>query len=306
MSTQDDDFSAALKEPAATTRTGLVVGLSPQARLARAMRDANQDAPDSGISAPPGARWSYMSSGVPNPYGTGLDAFEPNNVLINSYRQAKAEIDAKDAAAAATSATSASATIDAAVLPAQAADGRVASFVNAALQLAQRRVPYVWGGTTANGVDCSGLIYFAARAAGIQLNGADWPRLRAIDYGQLGTAVALGDARPGDLAYFDNPGTSTDHVGIYIGNGQIIQAPQSGDVVKVTSIGHPTSIRRIFTDTGFGQLALPTGQPITSYNGRAYSPGQSIGGPNQAPAPGSTITRVLLPTAGGVGRARAI
>jgi hypothetical protein len=145
------------------------------------------------------------------------------------------------------------------------AGGKVQSMISAAMNLASRRVPYVWGGTTANGVDCSGLIYYAARAAGI-----DWQRYRAVDYGRMGQAVSLSAARPGDIVYYDNPG-DVDHVGIYIGNGQMIQAPQSGDVVKVSGVGNFTSIRRVFTDGAYSAGATPSGMSTPLYNGRPYS-----------------------------------
>ena len=285
---QSEDFQSALKEPATRTPTGLTTGISPSQRLSMAMRQANED-PSADYGVTPGARWSTASLGVPNPFGPGVNAFEPNTQLLDALVP-KAEGEKLAGVGA---------------LPSQKADGQVSGFVNAALALAQRRVPYVWGGTTSNGVDCSGLIYYAANAAGIQLNGKAWPRLRAADYGRLGTAVSLNDARPGDIIYYDEPG-GTDHVGIYLGNGQMVQSPTTGDVVKISSVGRPTSIRRIFEDGAFGQIALPTGQVTSSYNGTAYNPGQNIGGINQAPAPGSTIYRPISPTAGGNVRARAI
>jgi soluble lytic murein transglycosylase-like protein len=151
------------------------------------------------------------------------------------------------------------------------ATGKLGAMVSAAMGLATRRVPYVWGGTTANGVDCSGLIYYAARAAGITTDKGPWPRFRAVDYGRMGTAVSLSAARPGDIVYYDNPG-DVDHVGIYIGNGQMIQAPQSGDVVKVTGVGNFTSIRRVFTDGAYTAGATPSGGAIPLYNGMNFQP----------------------------------
>ncbi|AVQ39485.1 peptidoglycan hydrolase [Clostridium botulinum] len=86
--------------------------------------------------------------------------------------------------------------------------------------------PYVWGGTSPNGFDCSGFVQYVYRnAAGISL-----PR---DTYGQIGAGsrVSQDQLQPGDLV-FPNAG----HVGIYIGGGQMIHAPKSGDVVKISSV----------------------------------------------------------------------
>jgi soluble lytic murein transglycosylase-like protein len=128
--------------------------------------------------------------------------------------------------------------------PLMGENGSAASVVAAARSLLGK--PYVWGGTTAAGVDCSGLLYYALNKAGIKT-----PRYRAVDWGKQGTAVAPQAARPGDIVYWDNPGTSTDHVGIYVGNGLVIQAPTSGDVVKVSKIWGAPVYRRILKDANF-------------------------------------------------------
>jgi hypothetical protein len=126
--------------------------------------------------------------------------------------------------------------------------------------------PYIWGGTTSRGVDCSGLIYYAFNAAGVKI-----PRLRAIDYGRMGTAVSAAQARPGDIVYWDNPNTTTDHVGIYLGNGHVIQAPTSGDVVKISQVwGNPT-YRRIVNDGNFTTGPTPSGGTQQMYGGRPVS-----------------------------------
>ena len=59
--------------------------------------------------------------------------------------------------------------------------------------------------------------------------------------------ASLADARPGDLVFFDHSSSRAgiDHVGIYIGDGKMIAAPQEGETVKVQSVGNPTVIRRV-------------------------------------------------------------
>ncbi len=87
--------------------------------------------------------------------------------------------------------------------------------------------PYVWNGTTPAGFDCSGFVqYVYKNAAGINL-----PR---DTYGQInvGTSVSQSNLQPGDLVF-----PHTGHVGIYVGNGQMIHSPETGDVVKISYIG---------------------------------------------------------------------
>jgi hypothetical protein len=120
-------------------------------------------------------------------------------------------------------------------------------------------VPYQWGGTDpSKGLDCSGFTQLVYRNLGIDL-----PRT-ASQQATSGQAVAsLADARPGDLVFFDytssRPGV--DHVGIYIGNGQMIAAPQEGETVKVQDVGTPTVIRRV----------LPTSSAAASSSGSALT-----------------------------------
>jgi cell wall-associated NlpC family hydrolase len=100
-------------------------------------------------------------------------------------------------------------------------------------------VPYVYGGTNpATGLDCSALVQRTYADLGITL-----PRT-SQEQSTQGTAVAsLADAQPGDLVCFNSPAT---HIGIYIGNNQMIDAPHTGEKVQIQSItATPSAIRRI-------------------------------------------------------------
>ena len=89
--------------------------------------------------------------------------------------------------------------------------------------------PYVWGGAGPYGYDCSGLVVAAAAAAGIYLPHS------AYQQSMMGVPVSESSLLPGDLVFFYSP---VSHVGIYIGNGQIVHAPTFGDVVKVSDIAY--------------------------------------------------------------------
>jgi peptidoglycan DL-endopeptidase CwlO len=108
-------------------------------------------------------------------------------------------------------------------------------------------VPYRWGGTDpATGLDCSGLTQRVYADLGIDL-----PRTSA-QQATSGRAVAsLSDAQPGDLVFFDSSTARSgiDHVGIYVGGGQMIAAPQEGESVKIQKVGTPTVIRRVLPDS---------------------------------------------------------
>ncbi|WP_369135070.1 C40 family peptidase [Modestobacter sp. I12A-02662] len=105
--------------------------------------------------------------------------------------------------------------------------------------MAQIGDPYVWAAAGPNSFDCSGLVQYAYAAAGIPLPHS------SKGQASMGRAVSRGDLQPGDVLAFYSP---VSHVGIYIGNGQMVHAPTSGSSVKVVSIdymGQITAMRRL-------------------------------------------------------------
>ncbi len=87
-------------------------------------------------------------------------------------------------------------------------------------------VPYVWGGSSPSGFDCSGFTKYVFGKNGINL-----PRV-SRDQQNFGTRISPSQVQPGDLVFNGSPAY---HVGIYIGGGQYIHAPQTGDVVKIAA-----------------------------------------------------------------------
>jgi cell wall-associated NlpC family hydrolase len=136
------------------------------------------------------------------------------------------------------------------------APARLPAGSSPAVDLAQQYlgVPYVWGGESPSGFDCSGLVQYVYGQVGVDL-----PRT-AADQARVGQPVAgLADARPGDLLAFHDP---VDHIGIYAGNGLMVVAPKTGDVVKVQNVYEtPTAIRRVVPPGGLSGAAsvLPAG-----------------------------------------------
>ena len=105
--------------------------------------------------------------------------------------------------------------------------------------------PYMYAGETPAGFDCSGLVKYSYGRAGIAL-----PRDTKAQR-RMSVLVSMGSLREGDLLFFDQEGTKTSHVGMYLGNGRFIHAPSSGGKVRTDSLSaefwkkHLVEARRI-------------------------------------------------------------
>ena len=86
--------------------------------------------------------------------------------------------------------------------------------------------PYRYGGAAPSGFDCSGLVQYSFRQAGVALPHHTESQRR------MGKPVRLSDLRRGDLLFFDQEGKKNSHVAIYIGDGQMVHAPSSGKRVR--------------------------------------------------------------------------
>lgn len=143
-------------------------------------------------------------------------------------------------------------------------------------------IPYLWGGTDPKvGLDCSGFTQNVFRGFGIEL-----PRV-SRDQARMGTEVpSMDQAKPGDLIAFGQP---VDHIAIYMGDGKIIHAPRTGDVVKISDIYRkPTAIRRVIPES---PLPMPS-QPLL---------GQASGSPKVSPVGAGGAVNPVWSAEGGSG-----
>lgn len=105
------------------------------------------------------------------------------------------------------------------------------SYLNRAVDTVKQYlgVPYVWGGTTPSGFDCSGLVQYVYGQIGVNISRTTYTQVNEGRY------VSRDELLAGDLVFFGDS-SSPHHVGMYIGDGMMIHAPQTGDVVKIASL----------------------------------------------------------------------
>ena len=91
-------------------------------------------------------------------------------------------------------------------------------------------MPYLWGGTTPSGFDCSGLVQYCYR----EVFNIELPRTTYYQC-EVGVEVPFSELLPGDLLFFAENG-DVHHVAMYLGDGYYVEAPHTGDVVKITAM----------------------------------------------------------------------
>ena len=158
-----------------------------------------------------------------------------NAIALNSAAQSevdsinskvKAAKDAEAAEAAATAANTTNVTVN------RGGNYNFSSDAVVTYAASFQGVPYVWGGTSPSGFDCSGFVQYVYAHFGVSL-----PRTSEEQFG-AGTSVSESNLQPGDLVFFHNSGSGPGHVGMYIGNGLMIHAPHTGDVVKIMPLSY--------------------------------------------------------------------
>ena len=213
--------AASAVSSAQTKRQGLIAQLAAQRNTTVEQLDAQRKAAEE-AAAKAAAEKAAQEAAAQQAAAQAAAQAQAQAAAQAAAQQAAAQAAAQQQAAAQPQAPAPSA-------PA-ASSGRGASAVAAAKTFLG--VPYVWGGESYNGVDCSGLVMLSYRQVGVSLYHSS-----RVQYGQ-GTKVPLSQMQPGDLIFWSKNGTQPGiyHVAMYVGDGQMIEAPNFNMVVRITSV----------------------------------------------------------------------
>lgn len=226
------------------------------------------------------AGWGTQVGSTVSSAATALQTAAPSGAFAGVLAEVAAALDAGPGAAATTSASDGGAASDVSLTPTSAAGSfsTLSSYllgeggatgatgaVSGSTVVGEAEkflgTPYVWGGESPSGFDCSGLVQYVYGQLGISL-----PRTSQEQASAGAPVASLATATPGDLVFFagsDGTVTAPGHVGIYLGDGMMIDAPHTGSDVQiqpVSAAGNPVAIRRIVATAGttFGEPVFGT------------------------------------------------
>ena len=230
-----DDQSAATTAASSTSETVPVEQTAASSTTTTAAAISSADAINESASAEQPTQSTVASSVAES---TNQQAASSTSLAAADSSAASTQTATTDySTAAASSSTSEQAstnstagTADSAVSTNSSSDLTTGSVVSLAVKLANANIPYVWGGASLSGMDCSGLVdYVFQNAEGISL-----PHY-TVSLESCVSQHSVAEAQPGDILFWGNHG-STYHCAIYIGNNQYVAAPQPGQNVEIETI----------------------------------------------------------------------
>ncbi|WP_261810225.1 LysM peptidoglycan-binding domain-containing protein [Levilactobacillus humaensis] len=194
---------------------------SSQVQQAQSSQQQSQTSQQSSVSQPASASQTQQTTQTGSQNATATSQTK----RIKTTTQSAVKKQASQASQSTTTTTSSSSS--SATTNANLSSGSVTGL---ALKLASANIPYVWGGSSLSGMDCSGLVaYVYKNALGVNL-----PH-NTVSQEAFVTKHSVGTAKPGDILFWGNSG-ATYHDAIYLGNNQFVAAPEPGDNVKVQQI----------------------------------------------------------------------
>ncbi len=230
-----DDQSAATTAASSTSETVPVEQTAASSTTTTAAAISSADAISESASAEQPTQSTVASSVAESTNQQADSSTSPAAADSSAASTQTATTDYSTAAASSSTSEQASTnstagTADSAVSTNSSSDLTTGSVVSLAVKLANANIPYVWGGASLSGMDCSGLVdYVFQNAEGISL-----PHY-TVSLESCVSQHSVAEAQPGDILFWGNHG-STYHCAIYIGNNQYVAAPQPGQNVEIETI----------------------------------------------------------------------